>query len=118
MKNMGGLTNLIDKIPGFSAMSNNIKAKITDKISDNQTKIMIAIIDSMTKKERIYPDLLNKSSRKLRICKGSGTSTQDLSKLIKHYQQMEKMTKKLSNKDGMMKMMQALTDKLPPGFMG
>jgi len=118
MKNMGGLTSLIDKIPGFSAISNNIKAKINDKISDNQIKIMIAIIDSMTKKERIYPDLLNKSSRKLRICKGSGTSTQDLSKLIKHYQQMEKMTKKLSNKDGMMKMMQALTDKLPPGFMG
>ena len=118
MKNMGGLTNLIDKIPGFAAISNNIKAKINDKINDNQTKIMLAIIDSMTKKERIYPDLLNKNSRKLRICKGSGTSIQDLNKLIKHYQQMEKMTKKLSNKDSMMKMMQTLSDRLPPGFMG
>ena len=115
---MGGLTNLIDKIPGFAAISNNIKAKINDKINDNQTKIMLAIIDSMTKKERIYPDLLNKNSRKLRICKGSGTSIQDLNKLIKHYQQMEKMTKKLSNKDSMMKMMQTLSDRLPPGFMG
>ena len=79
---------------------------------------MIAIIDSMTKKERIYPALLNVSSRKNRICKGSGTHVQDLNKLVKHYQQMEKMTKKLSNKGNMLKMMQSMTDKLPPGFMG
>lgn len=117
MKNMGGLTNLIDKIPGLSSISANIKTKINEKINDNQIKIMIALIDSMTKKERIFPDLLNKSSRKSRICKGSGTSIQDLNKLIKHFQQMEKMSKKLSNKDNLMKMMQGLSDKLPPGFM-
>jgi signal recognition particle subunit SRP54 len=117
MKNMGGLTNLIDKIPGLSSISANIKTKINEKINDNQIKIMIALIDSMTKKERIFPDLLNKSSRKSRICKGSGTSIQDLNKLIKHFQQMEKMSKKLSNKDNLMKMMQSLSDKLPPEFM-
>jgi len=114
MKNMGGIGSLIDKMPGFAAMSSTIKAKV----SDEHIKTMIAIIDSMTKKERIYPALLNVSSRKNRICKGSGTHVQDLNKLVKHYQQMEKMTKKLSNKGNMLKMMQSMTDKLPPGFMG
>lgn len=121
MKNMGGINNLIDKIPGFSSISGNIKAKINDKISDQQIKIMLALIDSMTKKERVYPDLLNKNSRKVRICKGSGTSMSDLNKLIRHYQQMEKMTQKLSrlssNKDNLMKIMQNFADKMPPGFM-
>lgn len=117
MKNIGGINNLIDKIPGFSAISGTIKAKINNHLNDEQVKVMIALIDSMTKKERIFPDLLNKNSRKTRICNGSGTSTQDLNKLIKHYQQMEKMTKKFSNKENMLKMMQSLTDKLPPGFL-
>ena len=114
MKNMGGISSLIDKIPGFAAMSDTIKSKI----NDDQIKTMIAIIDSMTKKERIYPALLNVSSRKNRICRGSGTSIQDLNKLIRHYQQMEKMTKKLSNPGSMLKMMQLMKDKLPPGFIG
>ena len=112
MKKMGGISSLIDKIPGFSGMSDTIKSKI----NDDQIKTMIAIIDSMTKKERIYPALLNVSSRKNRICRGSGTSIQDLNKLIRHYQQMEKMTKKLSNPGSMLKMMQLMKDKLPPGL--
>ena len=114
MKNMGGISSLVDKIPGFAAMSDTIKSKI----NDDQIKTMIAIIDSMTKKERIYPALLNVSSRKNRICRGSGTSIQDLNKLIRHYQQMEKMTKKLSSPGSMLKMMQLMKDKLPPGFIG
>lgn len=114
MKNMGGIANLIDKMPGLSSMSETIKSKI----NDDQIKSMIAIIDSMTKKERIHPALLNVSSRKNRICKGSGTNVQDLNKLIRQYQQMEKMTKKLSNQGNMLKMMQLMKDKLPPGFMG
>lgn len=114
MKTMGGISSLIDKMPGLGAMSDAIKSKI----SDEQINTMIAIINSMTNKERIHPALLNVSSRKNRICKGSGTHTQDLNKLIKHYQQMEKMTKKLSSSANMLKMMQFMKDKLPPGFMG
>jgi signal recognition particle subunit SRP54 len=114
MKNMGGIGNLIDKIPGLSSMSDKIKSKI----NDDQINKMIAIIDSMTKKERIHPALLNIGSRKNRVCKGSGSSNQDVNKLIRQYQKMEKMTKKLSSQDNMMKMMQAMKDKLPPGFMG
>lgn len=114
MKNMGGITSLIDKMPGLSSMSEAIKSKF----NDNQIKSMIAIIDSMTKKERIYPALLNISSRKSRICKGSGTHVQDLNKLIKQYQQMEKINKKISNPGSMMKMIKNMKDHLPPGFMG
>ena len=112
MKKMGGINGLIDKIPGISALSSNIKSKVNDQ----QIKIMIAIIDSMTTKEMIHPALLNIPSRKTRICKGSGTSSQDFNKLLRHYQQMEKMTKKLANPSNMLKMMEFMKDKIPPFF--
>ena len=57
---------------------------------------MIAVINSMTKKERRHPDLLN-GSRKVRVAKGSGMQPQDVNKLLKQYQQMEKMMSKLSS---------------------
>ena len=60
--------------------------------------------------------LLNMNSRKQRICKGSGKQIMDLNKLIRHFQQMEKMSKKFSSKEGMLNMMQMMKDKLPPEF--
>ena len=112
MKNMGGISSIIDKLPGLSGISNAVKSKVNDE----QVKIMLALIDSMTKKERIHPALLNMNSRKQRICKGSGKQIMDLNKLIRHFQQMEKMSKKFSSKEGMLNMMQMMKDKLPPEF--
>jgi len=57
---------------------------------------MIAIINSMTKKERRHPDLLN-GSRKARIARGSGTQPADVNRLLKQYMQMEKMMSKMGS---------------------
>jgi signal recognition particle subunit SRP54 len=91
MISMGGMASLIDKLPGMNKVSEQVKSKVNDK----EVHRMIAIICSMTKKERRHPDLLN-GSRKVRVARGSGTQPQDVNKLLKQFQQMEKMMSKLS----------------------
>ena len=92
MVNMGGMASLMDKLPGVSNLPDHVKAKA----NDGEVKRMIAIIGSMTKKERRHPDLL-KGSRRARIARGSGTQPADVNKLLKQYQQMEKMMAKLGS---------------------
>ena len=77
---------------------------------------MEAIINSMTPKEREFPDLL-KGSRKKRIAAGSGTQVQDINQLLKQFTQMQKMMKQMSGKGGLMKMMRGMGGKLPPGML-
>ncbi|WP_043694974.1 signal recognition particle protein [Luteibacter sp. 9133] len=91
MSNMGGLAGLMDKLPGMG----NIPDSVKSKVNDNELKRMVAIIGSMTKKERRHPDLLN-GSRKARVARGSGTQPADVNRLLKQYMQMEKMMSKLS----------------------
>jgi signal recognition particle subunit SRP54 len=83
-------------------MSEQVKAKVNDK----QVIHMIAIINSMTKKERRHPDLL-KGSRRARVARGSGQQPADVNRLLKQYQQMEKMMSKLGSggMKGMMRQM-------------
>ncbi len=102
MVNMGGMASLIDKLPGMGAMSEQVKSKVNDK----QVHHMIAIINSMTKKERRHPDLL-KGSRRARVARGSGQQPADVNRLLKQYQQMEKMMSKLGSGGikGMMRQM-------------
>ncbi|MGB0134497.1 signal recognition particle protein [Dokdonella sp.] len=102
MVNMGGMASLIDKLPGMGAMSEQVKAKVNDK----QVVHMIAIINSMTRKERRHPDLL-KGSRRARVARGSGQQPADVNRLLKQYQQMEKMMSKLGSggMKGMMRQM-------------
>ncbi|TXH28272.1 MAG: signal recognition particle protein [Elusimicrobia bacterium] len=102
MVNMGGMASLIDKLPGMGAMSEQVKSKVNDK----QIHHMIAIINSMTRKERRHPDLL-KGSRRARIARGSGQQPADVNRLLKQYQQMEKMMSKLGSGGlkGMMRQM-------------
>ena len=92
MQNMGGINSLIEKMPGMGA---NVQEQIKQKAPEKEVKKMMAIIGSMTKKERRHPDLLN-GSRKQRVAKGSGCQPADVNKLLKQYQQMEKMMSKLS----------------------
>ncbi|WP_457097313.1 signal recognition particle protein [Lysobacter sp. P5_B9] len=91
MQNMGGIHGLMDKLPGMGQVPDSVKSQVTGK----EVPRMVAIINSMTAKERRNPDLLN-GSRRARIAKGAGLSPADVNKLMKQYQQMEKMMSKLS----------------------
>jgi signal recognition particle subunit SRP54 len=116
MQNMGGMTGLIDKLPGMGGMADKVK----DKVNDREITRMIAIIQSMTPKERRFPDII-KGSRKRRIAAGCGLQVQDVNRLMKQHQQMRKMMKKMS-KGGMAAMMRGMKGKMPsgtgPGGMG
>jgi signal recognition particle subunit SRP54 len=109
MLNMGGMASLLDKLPGMSGVPQNIK----DKANDGEVKRMIAIIGSMTKKERRHPDLLN-GSRRARIARGSGTQPQDVNRLMKQFMQMEKMMAKLGS-GGIKGLMRQMGGMLKPG---
>ncbi|GAA3922711.1 signal recognition particle protein [Luteimonas lutimaris] len=102
MQNMGGLGGLMDKLPGIGKIPDNVKAQVTGK----EVPRMVAIINSMTTKERRNPALLNGSRRK-RIAAGAGMSPADVNKLMKQYQQMEKMMGKLG-RGGMKGMMRGM----------
>jgi signal recognition particle subunit SRP54 len=91
MLSMGGMAALLDKLPGVSKLPQNLR----EKANDREIKRTIAIIQSMTPRERRFPDLLN-GSRKRRIALGSGTQPQDVNRVLKQYQQMERMMSKLS----------------------
>jgi signal recognition particle subunit SRP54 len=110
MRNMGGLTSLMGKLPGMGAIPEAAKSQVNDKA----TVYMEAIINSMTPQERAFPKLI-KGSRKKRIAAGSGTSIQEVNKLLKQFTQMQKMMKKMSGKGGMKKMMRSMQGMMPPG---
>ncbi|WP_372625679.1 signal recognition particle protein [Arsukibacterium sp.] len=112
MRSMGGMMSMMDKLPGMK----NLPAGAAGQLDDKQFVRMEAIINSMTPKERNYPDLL-KGSRKKRIAAGSGCQVQDINKLLKQFMQMQKMMKQMSGKGGMMKMMRGMGGKLPPGML-
>ncbi|MFA9230479.1 MAG: signal recognition particle protein [Microgenomates group bacterium] len=98
MIKMGGMQGLMGMMPGMGGMAKKAEAAgFNDKMLAHQ----IALINSMTKKERANPDLLA-ASRKKRIAKGAGLEVSELNKLIKQHQQMADMMKKMG-KGGMMK---------------
>jgi signal recognition particle subunit SRP54 len=109
MKSMGGMAGLMDKLPGMGSMGQMAQQPEVA----NQFGRMECIIDSMTPKERANPDILN-GSRKRRITVGSGTSIQDLNRLLKQHKQMGKMMKKMKGK-GMQNMMRGMGGMMPSG---
>ncbi|MGI2218721.1 signal recognition particle protein [Shewanella baltica] len=112
MKNMGGMMNMLEKLPGVGQLPPEALSQIQD---GKMTGQMEAIINSMTSKERKNPDLI-KGSRKRRIAAGSGTQIQDVNRLLKQFTQMQKMMKKMSAKGGMQKMMRGMRGMMPPGM--
>lgn len=110
---MGGIMGIMSKLPGLGAIPQAAK----DKINDKMLIEIEAIINSMTPKERHFPDLI-KGSRKRRIAMGSGTDIQAVNRLLKQFTMMQKMMKKFSKGGGLMKMMRGLQGKLPPGGFG
>ncbi|MGB0514370.1 MAG: signal recognition particle protein [Wenzhouxiangellaceae bacterium] len=112
MEKLGGLGALADKLPGMGALPEAAKSKL----DDSQTRRMIAIVNSMTPKERRYPDTIN-GSRKRRIANGSGTQIQEVNKVLKQHKQMQKMMKKAGSKSAMAKMLKRLPGGMPGGGM-
>jgi signal recognition particle subunit SRP54 len=112
MQNMGGLGGLVDKLPGMG----NVPDQVKSQVNDLQTRQMIAIINSMTPKERRFPEVI-RGSRKKRIALGSGTQIQAVNRLLKQHSQMQRMMKKMG-KGGMARMMRKvgkLGGQMPPG---
>ena len=115
MGKMGGVSGIMSMLPGISKAQ---KLMAENKISDDVINHQIAIISSMTKKERADPDII-KASRKIRISNGSGTRVQDVNKLLKQFFQSQKMMKKMKSmgKGGMPSdLLQKLQGNLPPNF--
>jgi signal recognition particle subunit SRP54 len=131
MQNMGGIGGLMGMMPGIAKMKNQIaNAGLDEKVLKRQ----MAIIDSMTPKERRNPDVL-KASRKRRIAEGSGTKPEDINKLLKMHRGMADMMKAMaSQKRGPMaglaqamgfgggmpspEQMKAVAEKMPGGMPG
>ena len=112
MQNMGGLGNLVEKMPGMSDVPDQVKNRVNDK----QTVSMIAIISSMTPQERSFPDVI-RGSRKKRIAMGSGTQIQDVNRMLKQFSQMQRMMKKFGKggMKGMMRKLASMKGQMPPG---
>ncbi|MGM0661043.1 MAG: signal recognition particle protein [Pseudomonadota bacterium] len=104
MQKMGGMEGLMGMMPGMGKMARQVQdAGFDDKVITRQ----IALIQSMTKKERANPALLQ-ASRKKRIAKGAGQEVSDLNRLLKMHRQMADMMKKLGKKGGRNSLKQAL----------
>ena len=109
VKKMGPMSQIVNMLPGVAG-----KVKEED-IDENAIVRMQAILDSMTAKEREYPQILS-GQRKKRIAKGSGTSVQEINRLLKQYLQMKKMMKSFSKGFGARKFGKMMKG-LPPEFL-
>ncbi|MCZ6771931.1 MAG: signal recognition particle protein [Proteobacteria bacterium] len=111
MNSLGGMSTLVGKLPGMADLPDTVR----NKINDREFMKLAAIIDSMTPRERQFPAVV-KGSRKKRIANGSGTQVQDVNRLLKQFNQMQKMIKKMSKKGGMKNLMRGMRGQLPRGF--
>jgi signal recognition particle subunit SRP54 len=110
MRKMGGMKGILAKLPGVQKVQQQIEnANLDERIIARQC----AIIDSMTKKERRNADLLN-ASRKKRIAAGSGTTVQDVNRLLKQHRQMQDMMKRVKKAGGLKNLLGR--GGMPPGL--
>ncbi len=89
MQDMGGVASMLDKLPGM----NDIPQEMRDKVNDKELSRQVAVINSMTMKERRYPDLI-KGNRKKRIAAGCGQQLSDVNRILKQFMMMQKMMKR------------------------
>ncbi|HEU5134863.1 MAG TPA: signal recognition particle protein [Steroidobacteraceae bacterium] len=112
LQKMGGVGALMDKLPQAAMKGGALPADQGDK----DVRRQIAIINSMTRKERRNPALLD-GSRRRRIAAGAGVQVQDVNKLMKQFMEMQKMMKSMAG-GRMKRMLQAFKGGMPPGFPG
>jgi signal recognition particle subunit SRP54 len=111
LQKMGGLSSMMGMLPGLGKIKQQMKDA---KIDDKMVKRQIAVIQSMTPRERAYPDLI-KASRKQRIAKGAGVEVPEVNKILKQHQEAGRMVKQLQKlgKKGLLR--QGLAGLMPPG---
>ena len=102
---------MIDKLPGMD----KIPQKALNQMGDKKTEQIIAIINSMTARERKFPAVI-RGSRKKRIAMGSGTQVQDVNRLLKQFMQLQNMMKRMKTKGGMKGMMDQMRGGGMPGM--
>ncbi|WP_026878198.1 signal recognition particle protein [Ignatzschineria larvae DSM 13226] len=107
MLNMGGINTLLTKLPGMGDIAEKAKGKVDDKIFVQK----IAMINSMTPAERADHKII-KAPRRKRIADGAGVNIQEVHKLLKEFDQMQRMMKQFKG-GGVRKMMRSLKGKLP-----
>ncbi len=111
MTRMGGISGLLDKLPGMGQLPAAAQQQLNGKMFVH----MEALINSMTPHERRFPDVIS-NSRKRRIASGSGLQIQDVNRLLKQHKQMQKVMKKFSSKKGgMMNMLRGMQGMMPSG---
>jgi signal recognition particle subunit SRP54 len=108
--NMGGIMGIVNKLPGVG----NLPQAVKDKMNDKSLVEIESIINSMTRKERRFPAIIN-GSRKRRIAAGAGRDIQAVNRLLKQFTMMQKMMKKFSKQGGLMKLMRGLPGNFPMG---
>ena len=109
MRGVGDLGSLMSRLPGLS----DVPQHMMDQVNDKELGKTEAIINSMTPKERRYPDNI-KASHKRRIATGSGTQIQDVNRLLKQFTQMQRTMKQVSKKGGLGKLMRSMSGRVPP----
>ena len=109
MLKMGGIGALLDKLPGGARIPEQAKTQFGDR----ELRHQIAIINSMTPRERRRPEIIN-GSRRRRIAAGSGTQVQAVNRLLKQYDQLSRVMKQMAG-GGMARMLRGLKGGLPPG---
>jgi len=108
MNQMGGVAGMMSKLPGMNMQNSGAQAAVAEK---GMAKT-VAIINSMTPRERRIPKIII-GSRKKRIALGSGTQIQDVNKLLKQFEQMQRMMKKMNKPGAMKQMMRGLGGQMP-----
>jgi signal recognition particle subunit SRP54 len=111
LEQMGGMAALMDKLPAQLAA----KAGQLPQGNEKEIRRQIAIICSMTPRERRWPKNID-GSRKRRIAAGSGTHVAEINRLLKNFLQMQKMMKGMAGKGGMRGMLRAMAGRMPPGL--
>ena len=101
LKNMGPLSQILEMVPGFSAIQGRISS---EELDGSQLKKTEALIYSMTPEERRRPEVIS-GSRRRRIAKGSGTTPQDVNQLLNQFCQMQKLMRQMTSGKGRQKMM-------------
>lgn len=104
MSSLGGMSSLMTKLPGLNSLPQGAKNEMNDAFIAKT----IAMINSMTPKERRVPKIIV-GSRKRRIALGSGSQIQDVNRLLKQFMQMQKMMEKMSKPGGMKQMMRGMS---------
>lgn len=113
MQQMGGIGKMLSSLPMMGQIPEAVKSQVNDK----ETNKIVAMINSMTRKERRFPNIIN-GSRKKRITAGSGTQIQDLNRLVKQFEQMQKVMKKMTKGGGLKNLMRGIKGMggFPGGF--